>query len=81
MAEKRQPISPRAAVQYQERWTLVQRRLTEELRTTSMETKLLHLAALMASAREMEWSVSLEAEDNAVRDRWMALKRTKLGKA
>ncbi len=60
---------------------LVQRRLTEELRATSMETKLLQLAALMASAREMGWSVSLEAEDNATRDRWMALKRTKLGKA
>lgn len=59
----------------------MQRRLTEELRTTSMETKLLQLAALMASAREMEWSLSLEAEDNAVRERWMALKRTKLGKA
>ena len=59
----------------------MQRRLTEELRATSMETKLLQLAALMASAREMGWSVSLEAEDNAIRGRWMALKRTKLGKA
>ena len=46
-----------------------------------MEAKLHHLAVLMASAREVEWSRPLDAEDDAVRERWMALRRAKLGKA
>lgn len=59
---------------------MVHRRLTEELRTTSIETKLLQLAGLMASAREMGWARSLDSEDDAVRERWMALRRAQLGK-
>ena len=46
-----------------------------------METKLRQLAGLMQSAREMGWSQSLDEEDDAVRARWMALRRAKLGKA
>ena len=81
MDEKGRSISPRAALEYRRRWALVNRRLTEELRATSMETKLRQLAALMASAGEMGWSRSLAAEDEAVRERWMALRRAQLGKA
>ena len=46
-----------------------------------MEAKLRQLANLMQSAREMGWSQSLEEEDAAVRARWMALRRAKIGKA
>jgi hypothetical protein len=81
MAQNRQPISPQAAAEYRQRWAVANRRLAKELRSTSMEAKLHHLAVLMASAREMEWSPPLDAEDDAVRERWMALRRAKLGKA
>ena len=46
-----------------------------------METKLHQLANLMQSARAMGWSQSLDEEDDAVRARWMALRRASLGKA
>ena len=81
MVATRQPISPQAAAWYQERWAIVRERLNEELRATSMEAKLRQLANLMQSAREMGWSLSLDEEDEAVRARWMALRRAKLGKA
>ena len=77
----RQPISPQAAARYRERWAIARERLNEELRATSMETKLRQLANLMQSAREMGWSQSLDDEDDAVRARWMALRRAMLGKA
>ncbi|MDD9982422.1 MAG: hypothetical protein OXU81_13885 [Gammaproteobacteria bacterium] len=80
MVAIRQPISAPDAARYQERWTIARERLNEELRATSMETKLRQLANLMQSAREMGWSQSLDEEDDAVRARWMALRRTKLGK-
>ena len=79
MEGKRPSISSRAALEYRRRWSLVQRRLTEELRTTSTESKLHRLAALMASAGK-EWrSPSRATEDEAVRERWMALRRAQLG--
>ena len=81
MVATRQPISPQAAAWYQERWAIVRERLNEELRATSMEAKLRQLANLMQSAREMGWSLSLDEEDEAVRARWMALRRAKFGKA
>ena len=75
-----QVISPEDAARYQERWAIARARLSEELRATSMETKLRQLASLMQSAREMGWSWSLDEEDDAVRARWMALRRATLGK-
>ena len=80
MVATRQPISPQDAARYQERWAIVRERLNEELRGTSMETKLRQLASLMQSAREMGWSQSLDEENDAVRARWMALRRATLGK-
>ena len=81
MVAIRQPISPQAAARYRERWAIARERLNEELRASSMETKLRQLGSLMQSAREMGWSQLLDEEDNAVRARWMALRRAKLGKA
>ena len=79
MAENRlPPISPEAAAGYMERWALVERWLVRERRATSMETKLHQLAALMTSASEMGWSGALDEEDEAVRERWMAVRRAVL---
>lgn len=75
-----QPISRQAATRYRERWEIARERLNEELRAKSMEDKLRQLANLMQSAREMGWSQSLDEEDDAVRARWMALRRIKLGR-
>ena len=73
MDAKRRPLSPQAAARYMQRWPIVRRRLVEEQRATSMETRLHRLAALMASAREMGWSGTLNAEDGTVRKRWPLL--------
>ena len=81
MVASRQPISPQAAARYRERWAIARKRLNEELRATSMEAKLRQLVNLMQSAREMGWSRSLDEEDDAVRARWMALRRARLGNA
>lgn len=81
MVTSRQPVSPQGAARYRERWAAARERLDEELRATSMETKLHQLATLMQSAREMGWSQSLDDEDDMVRARWMALRRAKLGRA
>ncbi len=75
-----QPISPQAAARYRERWAITRERLDEELRATSMDTKLHQLATLMQSAREMGWSRSLDEEDDMVRAKWMVLRRAKLGR-
>ena len=79
MVATRPPLSPQAAVRYRRRWAIARERLLEELRTTSMETKLCRLAALMESAREMGWSRSLDEEDDEARTRWTALRRAWLG--
>ena len=58
MDAKRRPISPQAAARYMRRWPIVRRRLIEEQRAASMDTRLYRLAGLMASAREMGWSAA-----------------------
>ena len=81
MDAKRRPISPQAAARYMRRWPIVRRRLIEEQRAASMDTRLHRLAGLMASAREMGWSATHDAEDDAVRKRWAALRRAMSGAA
>ena len=81
MVATRQPTSPQAAARYRERWAIARERLNEELRATSMEAKLRQLVNLMQSADEMGWSQSLDEEDDAVRARWMALRRAGFGDA
>ena len=80
MVATHEPISPPAAARYQERWAVARERLNEELRATSMEDKLRQLANLMQLAREMGWSQAPDEEDDAVRARWMALRRARLGR-
>ena len=73
------PISTQGAIRYRQRWAVARKRLIEELRHTSMETKLHRLATLMESAREMGWSRSPDEVDEIARARWMALRRAELG--
>ena len=81
MPANRHPLSPQDATRYLQRWAVARRRLTEELRATSMETKLHQLAALMQSARELRWSQSLDAEDDVIHARWQAVRRATLGES
>ena len=74
-------ISPEAAAGYDQRWAATRRRLAEELQATPMETKLRRVASLMALAGEMGWIGTRDAEEEAVRKRWMTLRRAMLGKA
>jgi hypothetical protein len=57
------------------RWKLVNQREQVELRQTTSATKLRQLAALMASADSLGFAESLAAEDEAARQRWLALRR------
>lgn len=81
MVATQQPISPRAAARYRKRWAITRERLNQELRATSMDTKLRRLADLMQSTSMMGWSQSLSEEDDAVRARWMALRKAKTDEA
>ena len=67
------PITPAEAKAYFKRWDLVKEIEIAELRSTSMDTKLRQLSALMAS-RSL-FGVDPEREDGTqlVRDRWARL--------
>ena len=75
----RRPISPQDAAGYARRWSAVRKRLVEERRAMSMETRLRRLAALMESAREMGWYGKAEAEKDALRKKWMTVRRALRG--
>jgi hypothetical protein len=55
------------------RWEQVAEALREELRATPMERKFAQLAALMESARALDWKTTDHAEVEAVRERWNQL--------
>jgi hypothetical protein len=66
----------RAEVQaWQARWQLVNRAQCEELRGRSVDQKFHQLAALMASARALSWTLTREAETAEVRRRWAKLRK------
>ena len=62
------------ARQFRRRWELVEAAEREELRSTSPEQKLRQLAALMASVKALDWDAALQADEQAVRSRWMRLR-------
>jgi hypothetical protein len=68
-------ITPDEAQAYVERWALVQKRETAELRRTSMDTKLRQLSALMASRDLFGTEPDRESSVHAVRERWARLRR------
>jgi len=57
------------------RWKLVNKAERQELRTTPIEAKFRQLATMMHTARVLGWKTSTDAETQAVRDRWIRLKR------
>jgi len=63
------------AFAFKARYEAVNRVEIEELRPTSIESKLEHLNSLMASAREIGWGEKLAEEADQVRERWARLRR------
>jgi hypothetical protein len=63
------------AFAFKARYEAVNRVEIEELRSTSIESKLEQLNALMASARQIGWSEKLAEEADQVRERWARLRR------
>ena len=72
-------ITPEEARAYFRRWELVREAEVMELRRTSMETKLKHLAALMASRHVFGPEPDREAQIQVVRERWARLRRAMSG--
>ena len=72
-------ITPEEARAYFRRWELVREVEVMELRRTSMETKLKHLAALMASRHVFGPEPDREAQIQVVRERWARLRRALSG--
>lgn len=68
-------ITSEQARQYLERWKLVRQAEAEELRTTSLETKLQQLAVLMASRRLFGADRDRESQVRAIRDRWARIRQ------
>ena len=62
-----------------ERWALVNARLREEAQQAGMETKLVQLAALMASVDDFGWRESL-SDDAQVWELWKRLRSVDRGK-
>jgi hypothetical protein len=68
-------ITPDEARAYAERWAVVEAFELEELRRTPIETKLLQLAALMASRDLFAHDPEREKGVLEVRDRWSRLRQ------
>ena len=68
-------ISPEQARQYLERWKLVRQAEVEELRTTSLETKLQQLTVLMASRSLFRGDRDRENQVLEIRDRWARIRQ------
>jgi len=68
-------MTKQAARDFQRRWAAVNAAERDELRATPIAQKLRQLAALMASVRALGWDRALAAEEDAVRARWIRLKR------
>lgn len=68
-------ITPKQARQYLERWKLVRQAEVEELRATSLETKLQQLAVLMASRGLFRGDRDRESQVREIRDRWARIRQ------
>jgi len=62
-----------SALPERERWALVNARLRDEAQQAGMETKMVQLAALMASVDDFGWRESL-SDDARVRELWKRLR-------
>ena len=63
------------AFAFKARYEAVNRVEIEELRSTSIESKLEQLNSLMASARQIGWGEKLAEEADQARERWARLRR------
>ncbi len=68
-------IKKSEAKAFRKRWKIVNTFEKEELRATSMDEKLEQLMVLMTLAKELGWTIALEVEAIAVRDRWNKLRK------
>jgi hypothetical protein len=66
-------MTKQEALEYRQRWHLVNDFIIEEIRNTKPEVKLEQLRTMFASAPLFHWPDS-SAEDEAVRERWRLLK-------
>ena len=69
------PITADEARAYFERWAMIRDAQTDELRRTSMATKLRQLESLMASRLAFGPELNREKEVAALRKRWNRLRR------
>lgn len=60
---------------FKRRWEAVNAAEREEIGSTPMAHKFRQLAALLASAGKLDWTETLAAEDELVRERWARLRR------
>ena len=68
------PITADEARAYFERWAMIRDAQTDELRRTSMATKMRQLESLMASRLAFGPELNREKEVAAVRERWNRLR-------
>ena len=68
-------ITPEQALEYLERWKLVRKAEAEELRTTSMDTKLQQLTVLMASRSLFPDDCHRERQVGVIRARWAQIRK------
>ncbi len=67
-------ITREEALAFRARWKAVNEATEEESRNTPPSVKLQQIAILMASVEALGWKERLEAEDEAVRERWQRLR-------
>ena len=68
-------MTPEQVRAFFERWRLLREVEAEELRRTPLDSKLRQLAALMESRTALGFDPQREAETQAVRERWEAIKK------
>lgn len=62
------------AIDFRERWQLVNAKLAEEARTTPVEIKLRQLAVMVEAAHALGWTEKLREGEEELRERWRRLK-------
>lgn len=68
-------ITPEQAREYLNRWKLVRQTEIDQLRSTSMETKLRQLAVLMASRGLFNSNPGRERQAEELSDRWARIRK------
>jgi len=67
-------LTKEEAIQYLERWRLVNARITQEIRDTSPKEKLRETAVMFEAAHSLGWTDSLAQGEEEARARWILLK-------